>query len=63
VLERLQHIAQCPRAQVELLVEGIDLGFGVNLVAVPVALRAAAPESPVAAIAGLLQQVGWTSEE
>jgi hypothetical protein len=41
VLERLQDAAEGARSEVELLVEGVDLGFGVNLVATPIALGAA----------------------
>jgi len=54
VLERLQHVAEGAGAEVELFVEGVDRGFGVDLLAAPVALRATAPETPVPAVSSLL---------
>src|SRR5436190_23398751 len=57
-LDRLQHLGEHLGAKVELLVEGVDLRFAMDLVAVPLALRAAAPQPPVGAILALLPTGG-----
>ena len=51
VLERLQLVGQLVGAEVELLVEGVDLALAVDALAGPLALRAAPPEPPVGAVA------------
>jgi hypothetical protein len=63
VLERPQLTGKLLRAEVELLVEGVDLDRAVDAVGAPLAFRAAPPDAPVVAVALLLQQVGWTSSE
>ena len=54
MLERAQLVGQLVGAEVELLVEGIDLGLVVDALAEPLALGAATPDAPVGAVAGLL---------
>ena len=54
MLQRLQLVGQLVGAEVELLVEGVDLALAVDAVAGPLALRAAPPDPPVGAVAGLL---------
>ena len=53
-LERSQHLGELAGAEVELLVEGVDLALAVDGVGTPLALGAAPPEPPVAPVPGLL---------
>ena len=54
LLERFQLVGQLVGADVELLVEVVDLALAVDALAGPLAVRAAAPDAPVGTIVGLL---------